>query len=171
MIKEEQLREALDEKNRAKLVKGQTRSKKRKPDQGSWLSWMLERDRFIVDDVEDEEEEEMRRQDFYSAHVPKENKACRSIKRQRTQHTTLSEDFSTATTLCPMNKSAQEALHIKSRAQAEVERDIRGGESVCASVESKTEECTIQSSASRKFAHSVVAGVQAGSMPRCELVR
>ncbi|KZV53545.1 tyrosine-protein kinase Lck-like [Dorcoceras hygrometricum] len=53
MIKEEQIREALDENNRAKLVKGQTRSEKRKPDQGSWLSWMLERDGFIVDDEEE----------------------------------------------------------------------------------------------------------------------
>ncbi|KZV22128.1 hypothetical protein F511_11656 [Dorcoceras hygrometricum] len=63
MIKEEQIREALDEKNSAHLVKEQTKSEKRKPDQGSWLSWMLERDGFIVDDVEDEEEEEMRRQE------------------------------------------------------------------------------------------------------------
>ncbi|KZV22130.1 hypothetical protein F511_11658 [Dorcoceras hygrometricum] len=63
MIKEEQIREALDEKNRAKLVKGQTRSEKRKPDQGSWLSWILERDGFIVDNVEYEEEEEMWRQE------------------------------------------------------------------------------------------------------------
>ncbi|KZV25428.1 hypothetical protein F511_19808 [Dorcoceras hygrometricum] len=64
IIKEEHIREALDEKNRSKLVKGQTRSEKRKPDQGSWLSWMLEREGSIVDDEEDEkEEEEMRRQE------------------------------------------------------------------------------------------------------------
>ncbi|KZV15520.1 RNA helicase [Dorcoceras hygrometricum] len=57
-------KEALDEQNRANLVKGQIRSEKRKPDPGYWLRWMFERDDFIVDDVDDEEEEETWRQEF-----------------------------------------------------------------------------------------------------------
>ncbi|KZV31971.1 protein penguin [Dorcoceras hygrometricum] len=61
----------------------------------------------------------------------------------------------------------KEALYIKSRAQAE---KGDGGESVCARADQKTERCTTQSSASRKFADLMAAGVQDGSMPRYELV-
>ncbi|KZV46569.1 hypothetical protein F511_39313 [Dorcoceras hygrometricum] len=41
----------------------------------------------------------------------------------------------------------------------------RSEESVCASVERKTKECTTLHSASRKFAHSVEAGVHADELP------
>ncbi|KZV48279.1 hypothetical protein F511_29732 [Dorcoceras hygrometricum] len=184
MIKEDQLGEALDEKNRSKLIKGKTKSENRKPDQGSWLSSMFERDEFIVDNVEDEEEEEIRRQESVIVNnvdayddvkaesisllltCLKWGKPTEALKDKghKVQHC---QKIFERLQLCVQRIISAKKLY-KSRAEHKHHKGD-SGECVCASADEKLRNAT-QSSASRKFAHSMAAGVQAGSVPNCELV-
>ncbi|KZV46996.1 hypothetical protein F511_23993 [Dorcoceras hygrometricum] len=70
---------------------------------------------------------------------------------------------------CPMGKSAREAIKEKSTSRSREGR-TNEVERVLCKCRTETEKCTTHSCARRKFAYSVAAGVQAGSMLRCELM-
>ncbi|KZV56161.1 serine/threonine-protein phosphatase 5 [Dorcoceras hygrometricum] len=103
-----------------------------------------------------------------SAHMVKVEKPAEPFNDEGRKVQQCQKTFQQLKTLCPTGKSARKA--IKSGAQAEQGCESDGTRrECCASAKQKTEKCTIHSGARRKFAHSVAAGVHAGSVLMCEL--
>ncbi|KZV34549.1 hypothetical protein F511_20473 [Dorcoceras hygrometricum] len=118
---------ALDEKNRAKLV---NEIREEKPDQGSQQlgAYDGKQKATVEKEATSWEGNKLRNQlskaTCLASHVIKVKKIMQSIKRQRTQSTTVSEDFN-GYNFVSTDKSPRQAINNKSRAQVE-ERETRG---------------------------------------------